>query len=723
MLIRLGRMLNAGGHNTTYDDALTDTFSLLGPSLPTGFTYARSDSVATYRNSSGAMVQAAANEVRFDHTAAGVALGVLMEESRTNKCTAYNLNPTDMTGLTKGGNVTATATIVSDSAKLAERGYNFGNGNVLEINNTLGGSGTAYVDVDGTYANTNLHSLSCVVYVVAGSNCYIADSGGANVVTSTDNAGYARIVSENITPGSTTRKLRLAAPIGCRGRFILFQMEEGATATSPIIVAGASATRALAALRCTTLSSIPAWNQAQGALVVEFTPTNDGRDTIAADQYAVIACNGTGLTDGWASYAISPRFKGRARAMAASTNYATTDMHTGLIKGKINPLGITWVNGGAVKAFAGAGVFTDFTMSAAASGVNRINLGGREFSNAINGHIRSLRVYNRSRTLSQMLAGVISSNDKALSFSGQSNAGGYFHQQSANTNGGERAMQTYLDTIWNGGTRNWLINGATNGTSIADWTAPAGTAIARWKEITGAFMDNGGQIPAIIWDQGEANVGDSVATLKAGWLAIFNDMRSYLASKGGTGNEPVIIIPAGRRADADQDFRTFRLAQRELASETAWIHLAPEKWHQTLDADGIHLADAGYAAQGPHVVRKALKVIGETITGGVDGPSITGAVRTGTSVAVTIAHDAGTDFTPTSGIQGFKFFGNGSEIAITAAVRTNATTITLTLASTPTGTEELYYGYRSLYGVTAANLVLDNEATYPKPLKSYYGVL
>ena len=60
---------------------------------------------------------------------------------------------------------------------------------------------------------------------------------------------------------------------------------------------------------------------------------------------------------------------------------------------------------------------------------------------------------------------------------------------------------------------------------------------------------------------------------------------------------------------------------------------------------------------------------------------------------------------------------------ITAAVRTNATTITLTLASAPTGVEEFYHGYRALYGVNPADLVVDNEATYPKALHYYYEAL
>lgn len=73
-----------------------------------------------------------------------------------------------------------------------------------------------------------------------------------------------------------------------------------------------------------------------------------------------------------------------------------------------------------------------------------------------------------------------------------------------------------------------------------------------------------------------------------------------------------------------------------------------------------------------------------------------------------IDHNSGTDFTPTTGIEGFVFLDDGVEIPITAAVRTNAALIILTLDSEPTGVEELYYGYGTMSTVDPTNLVEDN---------------
>ncbi|HPF79008.1 MAG TPA: hypothetical protein PLF01_06910, partial [Alphaproteobacteria bacterium] len=121
--------------------------------------------------------------------------------------------------------------------------------------------------------------------------------------------------------------------------------------------------------------------------------------------------------------------------------------------------------------------------------------------------------------------------------------------------------------------------------------------------------------------------------------------------------------------------------------------------------------DAGYliAAQ-----RHCLSLLDEN---GAIGPKITTAARSGTIITVTIAHDAGDDFTPTSNIEGFKFFDDNVEIAISSAVRSNSTAITLTLASAPSGTETLYYGYDDMAGINTANIIRDNAAV-PMPLRT-----
>ena len=176
------------------------------------------------------------------------------------------------------------------------------------------------------------------------------------------------------------------------------------------------------------------------------------------------------------------------------------------------------------------------------------------------------------------------------------------------------------------------------------------------------------------------------------------------------GNLQIIIQRIGRRTSFANTGGTqaVREVQQELIDAYSWCHEGPESYDQAL-FDSVHPDDAAYAVLGPRAARAVAAAMGDTVPGAL-GPRMTGAVRTGTSVTVTVAHDSGTDFTPASGLDGFSFFDGAAPISITAAVRTNATTITLTLASTPTGVETLYYGYDAMVELNTANVVRDNSA-------------
>ena len=739
MLIRLGRMMNVCGRISVPDPdpAQSTTYDFTAGSMPSPFQYYRSDTVATYVDDTPEWIKCtAANEARFHHDAGGNPLGVLMEVSRTNKTAQKNFAPdSGLDGITViSGSVTvslessysglSTATI--DGIPIS----GLTNGDVIKLENTGGTS--ASIQLSTTTGNTNAHSYRVLVAGAAtGSHGNMALSNGTGVASFSPGTAnvFQELTKENITVDSSARYVRWSLPAGKTIYMIGFQFEEGAFLTSPIVTGGATATRTHNRIIATDITQIPTWNEAQGSIVGEFLLYQDYTITslsAQADQYLFSAQNGSSGSDGFGVYMITPRGKGRARAVAGGSNAYTSDIDGGYRKDTVYPVGISWVNGasGAVKAFVGPGVFQDATMAGSVTTLTRLYVGGRDTSQSINGCVRTLRVYDQSRTLAQMLSGFITANDRAVTGSGQSNMAGNSSQQNTGYNGGERAYMDTLDSFWGTSTRNWLVNGSVPGTSIAQWTAPSGSSINYWKEIVGAYMDAGGVIEAIIWDQGTADLGSSTATLKAGWLAIFNDMRAFLAAHGGTGSEPVIICPEGRRENNDQNYNPNRQAQKELADENAWIHLAPEKWLEPLDSgDGLHLEDDGYADYAPHVVRKVMDVLGESVSGRVDGPVITGVSRLGTMVTVTLSHDGGTDFTPTTGIDGFAFLDDGVPITITAAVRTNATTITLTLASAPTGVEEFYHGYRALYGVNPADLVVDNEATYPKALHYYYEAL
>lgn len=354
----------------------------------------------------------------------------------------------------------------------------------------------------------------------------------------------------------------------------------------------------------------------------------------------------------------------------------------------------------------------------------------------ITGYIAEHIVYNRKLTNDEITQvhlylankwGVAQSYSGSIvvSGAGQSNMSRKF----IDAQQGELAIEGELDNFWATAS---IINGATSGSAaiqangsednywLADDFINFGAAYYTWETSV-----SGQSISLIIDNQGESDApdltsvglpGSTTSSEKEGYktakIKIYEKMRSVV------GDVPILIEPIGRRVTdlGNEGWQYVREVQRELAQEYDWIFLAPETYdHEMLD--NLHRTYAEYSIEGARTGRKAAWLLGRGVSGGLDGPTITTVSRTGTTVTVTIAHDAGTNFTPVSAIEGFVFKDSGTDITITSAVRTNATTITLTLNSVPSGVEELYYAENTMSGVNVANVVIDNS-TESLPLRS-----
>ncbi len=202
---------------------------------------------------------------RLDHDADGNALGLLREPQGTNKCTNYNANPTDLTGVTKGGEAAATLTLVDDSAELAAAGLDgiCSNGSVYKLDNSAGATAAYAVNTAGQPGNTNAHSMTA--YVRGGTGVI-----GLNLATSwtsfTASEAYRRVYSLNKTSAETNRYFYIQADAGQTVYFILNQLEESSFPTSVIPIAGANATRAA---EIPIISADLGLNAEEGTFVVE----------------------------------------------------------------------------------------------------------------------------------------------------------------------------------------------------------------------------------------------------------------------------------------------------------------------------------------------------------------------------------------------------------------------------------------------------------------------
>lgn len=168
--------------------------------------------------------------------------GLQTRQTKTNKCTNYNANPTDLTNFNAlAGDPAGVLTVVDDSAALAAAGLSgiCTSGKVFKLDNSAGSS-IVVATIGGFTGNTNPHTVSVWSRVTGGTG-RVEMSGNIGRITYS-NAAYERKVSANLTPTDGLRQVAITATAGTIVYFILNQLEEAAFAGPPIVTTGAAAT-------------------------------------------------------------------------------------------------------------------------------------------------------------------------------------------------------------------------------------------------------------------------------------------------------------------------------------------------------------------------------------------------------------------------------------------------------------------------------------------------
>lgn len=680
--------------------------------LPSQVTYARADTVATYRNGNGQLVQASSGEPRIDHREDGLALGILIEGTRTNKIAVYNAAPTSVTGLTLGG--TATAAIVTDSIALSAAKLEIlGNGKVFQV---TGGASGGTVDIAGSVANLNPHSFSVYARVAAGSGASLMHSGLSSGGTVISGGVFKRYKFENQIPVATTNTLRISVPAGCQILFLLPQVEDAKFCSSEIVTTGASATRASDAVYIAALASQSWWNEAAGALNVRYRTYAWVQNL--ADQYVLVASNGSsGETLGFRIAKADATAIGYVRSQAASLN--SLSLISKHLRDVLQSASMSWDNGYSIIYHIGTSKIATYTGTP--TGLTELRIGTRNGgSDPLWGWIESVSVYKKPQTVMAMARNAHIGDDAIIVGAGQSLMVGHFISLESGTSGGQDQFHTEMSNAYPS-TASIFVNGAKGSSSASKtsnitnywWDLVANTRGPAFDNFYTKMAEGGiSQAKAIIWSQGEEDshhmiVDTTRAEFKQSVLAVFADMRANL------GNPIVLIQRIGRRSDAytnsiNRGVQIVREVQQEIIDENpSWCFLGSEVYDQAL-YDSVHLEDIGFMNVAKRDARKLSKLLGNSLTG-TSGPKMVSASLSGTQVTVTITHDGGSDFMPTTNISGFYFYDGATAVSVNAAVRTNATTVTLTLAATPvSGGYKLYYGFDDMAGIVLANILHDN---------------
>lgn len=247
------------------------------------------------------------------------------------------------------------------------------------------------------------------------------------------------------------------------------------------------------------------------------------------------------------------------------------------------------------------------------------------------------------------------------------------------------------------------------------FVAGVNTAVAAGRTIT-----------TILWNQGESDIGLLPQT---GYQTRYSNAlitKVFAAMRTLIPDVTIVIVPMNRNGSSTSInlpgyalMRALHVSLAANATYSSWLKLGPEIFDQP-DDGGPHATSQGYKNLVPRLARYSASLRnGHNVLGGVNGPRVNAAQRDGQTITVGLLHDGGNDVTPTSAISGFRYFDNGAEISVTAALRASASSVTLTLATLPAGTDAqqlLVYGYRSLTNDPQANILRDNQ-TVPLPLR------
>lgn len=502
--------------------------------------------------------------------------------------------------------------------------------------------------------------------------------------------------------------------------------------------------------------------------------TLNGLNVIDSDDDSLLDCGDVGFDpsaddltifivysiDDWATFGTSFSFggdrlrfvhasNGNGFVLGASNNIGqqTSDARVANITMlKTAPDGVVSARFNKVDDFSG-----DYNDMASSSNLTLLSNTNTSTGFSLDGYIAEMIVYDRTLSASEVDDVEAYLDDKwrvttspsqiAVALSGQSNMRAWDINWcgTSPTNGGSAAFISALEadsTISDAE----VLAGYTNGSSLIKSNVPSSQPNDWWYDPdTGSFgapystflsAVNGAanDVELIVWDQGISDSDDlglnqnfhyplKIAEYKAGLKTLFSKMRSDV------GDVPIIISPFGSMTSDRSGNQALRDIQREVARELDYVYLTVEKAHQGR-CDGLHISDAGVVDHAGDVGNHAKWLLGKTQVDGVLGAEIKSVSRTGMTVTIDLEPDrtgvvAGTDFTPTTGIEGFEYwdtgydgFGEtGTEISITSAVRTDADTITIMLSSLPSGSSEyLIYLAKGAAGLTYTNLVIDNSA-------------
>lgn len=248
-------------------------------------------------------------------------------------------------------------------------------------------------------------------------------------------------------------------------------------------------------------------------------------------------------------------------------------------------------------------------------------------------------------------------------------------------------------------------------------------APAHWAKTGSRYVDllarlsgsgvNG--VKAILWYQGETDASNSIS--QSAYQTALSLMVDDLQADSGLALQIVAALFGEVSAVSDANLQAIQAAIVNRWTNDSDILAGPSAADQNF-ADGTHWTTNGEAAVLAARWWRCLRAhFYGNATEPARAPKIISANRAGNVVSVTFDGGTGALANQTSTI-GWKYTDNGTPITISSAAAGSATRVDLTLATTPVGTELLYW----LPGTNSATAILsDTGATAVLPPEPAFG--
>lgn len=263
----------------------------------------------------------------------------------------------------------------------------------------------------------------------------------------------------------------------------------------------------------------------------------------------------------------------------------------------------------------------------------------------------------------------------------------------------------------------WDSSGLTVSSGGGQWMS-GGSAGNAYTSSDGALTAAGGEAAASIWIQGQADAASSVSqsTYYTALAAMIALRRATLGS-----THPYVVVTYPRQtsgAASDAQVEAIRKAHVQACGDSDVYRV--DAIDLALHTDDLHPTASSFTTLGQRCANAVLHALG--VVSSSRGPSIASVTQVSAAVFdvnLTLRGSA-TDFTPTSGITGFRALVSGSPVTISSVSQQSATSIRITLSSTPGSLPTLDYLYG--YAPTITGIVKDNS-TLALPLEYNSGVL